>query len=80
MYELFLVACIGAKICQYLAVPISYPTESRCRIAAALIAGQVRGTRNPGQTLKYDYECERKLPVAELTPQAAVGATRLPAD
>ncbi len=66
MYELFLVACVGAKICQYVTVPYDYPTEARCHIAAAVLAGQLRGTRAPGLELKYRHDCQRKYPVAEL--------------
>ena len=65
MYELFLVACVGAKICQYLTAPIVYPTESRCRIAAALLAGQLRGTRSPGRKLEYRHECRYQFSIAE---------------
>lgn len=63
MYELFLVACVGAKICQYISAPITYPTITRCEIAAALVAGQVRGTKEPGMRLEYSRECtpERDL-------------------
>jgi hypothetical protein len=78
MYELFLVACVGVKICQYLTAPISYPTESRCHIAAALLAGQVRGTENPGKRFEYRHECQRKFSVAELKPKSAPDAGRLP--
>jgi hypothetical protein len=66
MYELFLVACVGVKLCQYVMVPYSYPTESRCRIAAAMLAGQVRGSRESGLDLTYRHDCNRKFPVAEL--------------
>ena len=66
MYELFLVACVGAKLCQYVTVPYDYPTEARCHIAAALVAGQVRGTREAGLKLSYSHECQRRYPVAVL--------------
>ncbi len=66
MYELFLMACVGVKLCHYVTVPYSYPTESRCHIAAAMLAGQVRGTREPGIDLSYRHDCQRKFPIAEL--------------
>lgn len=66
MYELFLIACVGVKMCQYISAPISYPTEFRCHMAAALVAGQVRGNRHPGLKLDYKHTCTRKTDVATL--------------
>jgi len=66
MYELFLVACVGVRLCQYVIVPYSYPTESRCRIAAAVLAGQVRGAGDAGHELRYRHDCRRIFPLAGL--------------
>ena len=67
MYELFLVACIGARICEYIHAPIFYPTENRCQIAAALVAGQVRGKMRPGLKLDYDFSCTQKIDLPRYT-------------
>lgn len=69
MFELFLVACVGARICHYVTVPYMYPTESRCHIAAAVLAGQFRGTRPPGMTLTYRHECGQTQHVAVHKPE-----------
>jgi hypothetical protein len=73
MYELFLVACVGVKLCHYLMAPYRYPTESRRHIAAAVLAGQLRGARDPGLDLSYRHDCQRRVPVAGLgrDPDAA---------
>ena len=78
MYELFLVACVGVKLCQYVTVPYSYPTETRCHIAAALVAGQVRGARASGLDLSYRHDCQRKFPVAGLKIRRDPVETKLP--
>ena len=57
MFELFLVACVGFKVCEYLAVPQPYETEQACAQQAALIAGMVNGRYDIGGELPWRYEC-----------------------
>lgn len=63
MYELFVVACVGAQLCQYIFAPIAYPTITHCNIAASIIAGEVRGRHQPGLPLSYRHECTQKHPI-----------------
>jgi hypothetical protein len=57
MYELFLVACVGLNVCDYLAVPVAYETEAQCAQQAALIAGMVNGRYDLAEPLTWRYEC-----------------------
>jgi len=57
MFELFLVACVGFKVCEYLAIPEVYETEQACARQAALIAGMVNGRYDTGGELTWRYEC-----------------------
>ena len=66
MYELFLIACVGAKICQYITAPIDYPTIARCQMAASLAAGRVGGSEDAAWPLKYEFQCTPKTRVADL--------------
>ncbi len=71
MFELFVVACVGARICEYLDVPMLYPSEPRCVQQAALIAGTVKGRHDPSLELTYEYECRPARLTA--TKEAEVG-------
>ena len=57
MFELLLVACTGARFCDILASPITYPTEERCANNAALIAGVSRGRHDSTWSHSYRYLC-----------------------
>jgi hypothetical protein len=57
VYELFLVACIGLNVCDYVAVPVTYETEAVCAQQAALIAGMVNGRYDIAEPLVWRYEC-----------------------
>jgi len=57
VYELFLVACVGLNVCDYLAVPVTYETEAACARQAALIAGMVNGRYDIAGPLVWRYEC-----------------------
>ena len=57
MFELLLVACTGARICDILASPITYPTAERCANNAALIAGLTRGRYDPTWSHSYRFLC-----------------------
>lgn len=57
MFELILVACLQIGVCEYLAVPMPYPSEARCAQQAAIIAGMVQGRHGAGSPLTYRYEC-----------------------
>lgn len=57
MYELLLIACVGSHFCEYMVSPIAYPTESRCGVNAALLAGTVRGRYDPSWTHDFKYVC-----------------------
>ena len=57
MFELFLVACVGLNVCDYLAVPVAYETEAQCARQAALIAGMVNGRYDYTEPLTWRYEC-----------------------
>lgn len=59
MYELFLIACVGGRICDYTLIPMLYTTEARCEQQAALLAGMQRGSRPPGLGLSYRFRCQR---------------------
>jgi hypothetical protein len=58
MFELFLVACVGLNVCDYVAVPVAYETEAQCARQAALIAGMVNGRYDLAEPLTWRYECE----------------------
>ncbi len=58
MFELLVIACVGVRICEYVASPITYPTETRCAYAAALIAGTLRGRLDGSWELRYQYRCD----------------------
>lgn len=57
MYELFLVACVGLNVCDYVAVPVTYESEARCIQQAALIAGMVNGRYDIAGPLTVRYTC-----------------------
>ena len=57
VYELFLVACVGLNVCDYVAVPVAYETEAACAKQAALIAGMVNGRYDIAEPLVWRYEC-----------------------
>jgi hypothetical protein len=77
MFELFLVACVGLKVCEYLAVPQLYETEAQCAAQAALIAGMVNGRYDAGGALTWRYECD---PSGETTAALAIDADEIEAD
>lgn len=58
MFELFVVACVAYRACEYVVVPMRYQDEARCFQQAALIAGMARG-RHPaaGSSLTYEATC-----------------------
>ncbi|MGQ9365581.1 hypothetical protein [Azospirillum sp. ST 5-10] len=56
MFELFVVGCVALRACEYVTVPIIYPTEARCAQQAAIVAGMV-GARFPFRELSYEYSC-----------------------
>lgn len=72
MFELFVVACIAARACEYITVPLAYDSEARCQQQAALVAGMVRG-RYPqaGNDMIYEAVCR---------PQAVAWVVTLPTD
>lgn len=57
MYELLLIACVGSRFCDYVVSPITYPTESRCAVNAALVAGTVRGRYDPSWPHDFRFIC-----------------------
>ncbi|NBC32212.1 MAG: hypothetical protein GVY13_05995 [Alphaproteobacteria bacterium] len=57
MYELLLIACVGARFCEYVVSPIAYPTQSRCAANAALLAGTVRGRYDPAWAHEFRFVC-----------------------
>ncbi|MEX2296197.1 MAG: hypothetical protein WD715_02205 [Dongiaceae bacterium] len=61
MFELFLVACIGTNVCEYLAVPYAYESESHCAAQAAVIAGMLHGRYPASGPVTYRYECNPVL-------------------
>lgn len=71
MFELFVVACIAMRACEYITVPLAYDSEARCWQQAALVAGMVRGRHaRIGTGMTYEAVCR---------PQA-VAWVALPAD
>ena len=56
MFELFVVACVAARACEYITAPLTYPTEARCAEQAAILAGMVRA-RHSLRELSYEYTC-----------------------
>jgi hypothetical protein len=70
MFELFVIACVGLKTCEYITAPIAYPSLERCEQQAAIIAGQVRGRRPPGLKLEFETHCEPRFSVAVRLPAA----------
>ena len=60
MLELLLVACVGLRQCEYVASPITYPTEARCAHNAALIAGTVRGRYASTWSHRYRFTCRHR--------------------
>jgi hypothetical protein len=73
VYELFLVACVGLNVCDYVAVPVAYETESACARQAALIAGMVNGRYDIAESLIWRFECTA-------TEEATVAADPLAVD
>jgi hypothetical protein len=69
MFELFLIACVGPKLCDYITAPIPYHTVERCQQQAAIIAGQVRGRAAPGLKLEFETHCEPRFSVAVHLPE-----------
>lgn len=57
MVELFVLACVASRACEYITVPIAYPDERACARQAAIVAGMVRGRQPFGGTLDYEYTC-----------------------
>lgn len=57
MYELLLIVCVGARFCDFVASPILYPTESRCAVNAALVAGTVGGRYSSSLEHGYRFLC-----------------------
>lgn len=57
MFELLMVACVGAHFCQYVAVPVQYETRQVCARQAAITAGRVKGRYHPSDSLSYAYRC-----------------------
>ncbi len=57
MVELFLIACIGLRTCEYLAVPQQFGTVAQCERQAALIAGMVRGRHATTDLFEYKAFC-----------------------
>lgn len=71
MFELFVVACIAMRACEYITVPLAYDSEARCQQQAALVAGMVRGRHaRIGAGMTYEAVCR---------PQAVAWAVTLPA-
>ncbi len=67
MFELLVIACIGTRLCEYVAVPLSYPTLQRCEGQAAVIAGMVYGKHDaPFGELDYRYVCRESAERAGL--------------
>ncbi|WP_029007925.1 hypothetical protein [Azospirillum halopraeferens] len=56
MFQLFVVACVALRACEYMTVPLPYPTEARCAQQAAILAGMVRA-RHQYRELSYEYRC-----------------------
>lgn len=56
MFELLFVACIGTY-CSLEPVPVTYPTEDRCAMAAAITAGRIKGRLELAGSLDYRYNC-----------------------
>ena len=54
MFELFLVACIATRACEYVTVPHHYESEARCQQQGAVLAGMVRG-RHPQAGIELNY-------------------------
>lgn len=72
MFELFVVACIAMRACEYITVPLAYDSEARCQQQAALVAGMVRGRHaRIGNGMTYEAVCR---------PQAMAWVATLPAD
>lgn len=77
MFELYLVACVAMRACEYVTVPHRYESEARCQQQGAVLAGMVRG-RHPhaGDALTYTAAC-RPQQTALLSPmEAADGSLR----
>lgn len=68
MFELYLVACIAMRACEYVTVPHHYESEARCQQQGAMLAGMTRG-RHPqaGNDLSYTATC-RPRQTAWLAP------------
>lgn len=68
MFELFVVACISLRACEYVTAPIHYESEARCLQQAAVLAGMARGRHaEAGNNLTYEATC-RPAQTAWLTP------------
>lgn len=60
MFELFLIACVGLRACEYIAAPFAYVSEPVCARQAALIAGMVRGRHaDAGRDLAVEFTCRQ---------------------
>lgn len=77
MFELFVVACIAYRACEYTVAPLRYPDEARCRQQGALLAGMARGKHADaaGAELHYEITC-RSAAAAWLTQAAAINDAR----
>lgn len=66
LFELFVVACIASRACEYVTVPAAYASRPACERQAAIIAGMVRGRHaDAGRALVYEFTC---TPTSRLRP------------
>lgn len=69
MFELYLVACIAMRACEYVTVPHHYESETRCQQQGAVLAGMVRG-RHPQAGIELTYVATCRPPrTAWLAPR-----------
>lgn len=73
MFELFLVACVNAHICEYVQVSDLYATEETCKMQAAIIAGVIQGRHDVSGNVSYRFNCNLQEAAEAAPPDLITG-------